>query len=103
MPAERARMYNASYIAPENAKEPYASPLFAPDALLEKFPDTLVISAGEDSLCAENEEFALRLGRAGVSVTMKRFTDSVHGFVINRCCQWEEALELICSFAKNRL
>ena len=103
MPPERARDYNKKYIAPEQSKEPYASPLFAPEEMLEYFPDTLIISAGEDRLSREDEEFGLRLARAGVAVTMKRFTASVHGFVINQMCEWEEAMELIRIFVKNHI
>ncbi len=103
MPAEQAKRYNEMYVAPELAKDPYVSPLFAPDALLEGFPNTLIITAGEDSLCNEAEEFALRLIRAGVYVSVQRFTDSVHGFIINRCCQWQEGIARIHSFLRSQL
>lgn len=98
MPAGQAQKYNAKYIEPAKAAEPYASPLYAPDELLEKFPPTLVITAGEDRLCEEGEEFALKLARAGVSVTLRRFTESIHGFVLNRMCEWKQGTELILSF-----
>lgn len=98
MPAERARDYNLKYVTPEQAAEMYASPVYAPAEVLKGFPDTLVISAGEDRLCREDEEFALKLARAGVTVTLRRFTASVHGFVINQMCEWEKAMELICRF-----
>lgn len=103
MPADRARNYNTKYIQPEQAKEPYASPIYAEPELLEHFPDTLIISAGEDSLCMEDEEFALRLIRAGVTVTARRFTRSVHGFVVNRMCEWEDAMELITRFVSEHI
>lgn len=103
MPAERQRDYNKKYISRDRAKEPYASPVYAPDELLEHFPDTLIITAGEDSLCREGEEFAMRLMRSGAAVTGKRFADSIHGFVINRMCQWEEAVELIENFVEWQL
>lgn len=103
MPAERAKMYNEKYIKPELAKDPYVSPLFASDALLEGFPDTLIITAGEDSLCDEAEEFALHLARAGVCVTLQRFTDSVHGFIINRCCQWQDGIARLHHFLRSQL
>lgn len=95
MPVERARDYNRKYIRPEQSKEPFASPVYAPSAMLERFPDTLVISAGEDSLGWEDEEFAVMLARSGVTVTLKRFVDSPHGFVMNRVAEWEKAMELI--------
>ncbi|MCD8124844.1 MAG: alpha/beta hydrolase, partial [Lachnospiraceae bacterium] len=103
MPAERAQAYNAKYIAPEKAEDPFVSPVYADPALLEHFPATLVISAGEDRLCEENELFAMKLAKAGVVVTSKRFTESIHGFVINRMCEWEQATELIFTFIAQRL
>lgn len=95
MPAERARNYNALYCAPEKAGDWRVSPLFAPDERLAAFPRTLVITAGEDSLAAEGEEFACRLARAGVEVTSKRFLNCVHGFFINRMDDWEGGIALI--------
>lgn len=103
MPAERAQMYNAKYISPEKADDPFVSPVFAESVMLENFPSTLVISAGEDSLCEENELFAMKLAQAGAEVTCKRFTESIHGFVINRMCQWEQATELIVDFIRHQL
>lgn len=103
MPAEQAQMYNAKYIKPEEAAEPYASPLYAPDELLERFPPTLVITAGEDRLCGEGEAFALKLARTGVPVTLQRFTESIHGFVLNRMCQWEKGTDLIFKFIGSQL
>ena len=103
MPADRARDYNQKYIAPEQAKEPYTSPVYAGPELLEHFPDTLIISAGEDSLCMEDEEFALHLIRAGVAVTARRYTRSVHGFVVNRMCEWEDAMELNTRFIRQHI
>lgn len=103
MSAERAQMYNAKYIAPEKADDPFVSPVFAEPVLLEKFPPTLVISAGEDRLCEEDEAFAMKLTQAGVEVTCRRFTDSIHGFVINRMCEWQKATELIFDFIQNQL
>ena len=98
MPAETARIYNAFYCEGEAAKNPYVSPLFAEEEQLRGFPETLIMSAGLDSLCFEDEEFAMKLSRAGVSVTCKRFTKSHHGFTINRMDEWEESLSLIEKF-----
>lgn len=103
MPAERAQMYNAKYIAPDKANDPFVSPVYAGLEMLDAFPPTLIISAGEDSLCEEDELFAMKLAQAGIEVTCKRFTDSIHGFVINRMCQWEAATELIFRFIEANL
>lgn len=103
MPAERARNYNALYCAPEKAGDWRVSPLFAPQERLSVFPRTLIITGGDDSLAAENEEFALRLARAGVEVTCKRFPGCVHGFFINRMDAWEDGITLIHRYLRNVL
>lgn len=95
MPAERARNYNALYCAPEMADDPQVSPVFAPTERLTAFPPTLVITAGDDSLAPEGEEFALHLARAGVETTCKRFSNCVHGFFINRMDAWEDGVALV--------
>lgn len=102
MPAEVAKTYNAFYCAGETAKDPYASPIFASEEQLKAFPETLIISGGLDSLCYEDEEFAMKLSRAGVTVTSRRFVSSHHGFTINRADEWKESQKLIEEFM-NRL
>jgi acetyl esterase len=47
---------------------------------LSKFPPTLVMTGGLDTLRLEGEQMAERLVKAGVKVTYKEFTDSDHGF-----------------------
>ncbi len=76
------------------------SPLYTDETLLKGFPRTLVISAGEDSLAAEDEEFASKLVHAGTEVTAKRFVGSRHGFTINRVDGHDEAFELFLYFLK---
>ena len=70
---------------------------------LATFPDTLILSAGLDTLCDEDEKFALRLAQNGVNVTLRRFRQSPHGFTINRMGEWEEAIALHQAFFKARL
>jgi acetyl esterase len=103
MPAEVAKTYNAFYCAGELAKDPYASPAFASEEQLKAFPDTLIMTGGRDSLCFEAEEFALRLSRAGVTVTSRRFVNSLHGFTINRTDEWEDGLKLIENFIETHI
>lgn len=103
MSPERARGYNALYCVPEKAGDWRVSPLFAPSERLAVFPQTLVITAAEDSLAAEDEEFALKLARAGVEVTCKRFAGCVHGFFINRMDAWEDGIALIHRYLRSVL
>jgi len=58
-----------------------ASPLLAKS--LEKLPETLVILAGFDPLCAEGEVYAKKLAEAGVKVTTHMYPGQPHGFVSN--------------------
>lgn len=103
MPIEVARAYNAFYCQPEAARNPYVSPVFAEEKQLAGFPDTLVISCGQDSLCCENEEFAMKLVKAGVTVTSRCFKNSRHGFVINRMDEWQSGLALMMRFIQEHM
>lgn len=92
--AEVGRLYNLFYCDAAQTADPLVSPLMASEEQLAAFPPALVLSAGLDKLREEDEQFALRLGAAGVPVTFRRFASSQHGFTINRGGQWREALEL---------
>lgn len=100
MPPDRAKLYNSFYCKPEEMKEVLVSPVFAEEIQLQYFPKTLFLIAGEDSLAAENREFALKLIKAGVDVRVKQFNESVHGFLTNRMCQWEDAMNVLLEFLK---
>ena len=63
----------------------------------------MIISAGMDSLCYEDEEFAAKLIQAGVTVTARRFMNSRHGFTVNRTDEWEDALSLTEDFIQRNL
>jgi acetyl esterase len=76
------------------------SPLLADDHT--RLPPALIITAGFDPLAEEGEDYALRLARSGVPVTLKRFPGQVHGFL-----GWGRvvpeaslAIEDICRFLK---
>lgn len=103
VPSERAKMYNSLYCEQEQAKAPYASPIFATEEQLQHFPPTMIFSCGLDRLRWEDEEFALKLVRSGVPVTARRFRESVHGFVINRMAEWEQGLEMLMEFVEKTL
>lgn len=96
--AEMGRMYNLFYTREHDPKEVLISPIFASQEQLADFPDALVLSAGKDKLCEEDEQFAARLAAAGVTVTARRFPRSQHGFTINRGGEWREALALHAAF-----
>lgn len=64
--------------------------MYAPERMLLRLPDTLVISAGE-TVCAEDEEFR-RLARSGVTVTLRLITwTAFTGLSLTCRCEWEAA------------
>ncbi len=103
IPVERARLYNLFYCDREQQKDPYCSPVYAPNEMLRGFPPSLFITAGSDDLCNEAEDFALRLARCGNEVTVKRFPDAIHAFTIKRLAGHEEACDLVCRFIRGEI
>lgn len=93
---ETERLYSRFYCDPESeaAKSIFASSVLAQPHQLAGFPDSLVISAGMDSLREETEQFARTLTEAGVHVEAHRISEAIHGFTVNRTEGWEKALSL---------
>lgn len=100
---EDANIYNASYCQKGEGKNPYASPVFAELSMLKHFPETLMITCQLDKLCREGERFASMLVEAGITVTCRRFVNSLHGFTVSRTDEWQGAMELIHRFIRQRL
>ncbi len=101
--AKMERQYLDFYLQPEEALSPLASPILASEEVLGTFPDCLVVSAGEDSLRDECEAFAHKLAASGVTVTLRRFRNSRHGFTINRVDEYQKALALHEQFILNHI
>lgn len=97
IPAERGRMFSLAYTDGnlDILKDPYCSPLLAPDEMLAGLPEALVISAGCDNFRFEDEQYAMRLVAAGVKVTAKRFLKSNHGFIVHCTEEWEAGQDLV--------
>lgn len=76
----KSRYFIDHYLrTPADADDPRASPLRA--ASLADLPPALIITAGLDPLLSEAEDYADRLGRAGVPVEYHRFDGWPHGFM----------------------
>jgi acetyl esterase len=59
-----------------------ASPSHATTEQLKGLPDALIITAENDVLRDEGEEFARQLSKAGVRVTATRYIGTIHDFVL---------------------
>ncbi len=86
---------------PAEAEDPYASPLKAES--LGNLPNTLVITAQNDPLRDEGENYAKALASAGVNVEHRRYQDA-HGFVgvAGPVANYYEAIEQITQWLKNK-
>lgn len=97
---ENAEIFDACY-RPEgmNAKDSAISPLWQPPEELTGMPDALVISAENDSLREEAEDYARTLMRAGVEVTGKRFPGKRHAFA----CSEADGQKYMIDYLKRKL
>jgi len=65
----------------EDALQPRASPLLAPDAAFRDLPPAYVVTAGYDPLRDMGKAYADRLTAAGVPVTYRCFETLIHNFL----------------------
>ena len=95
IPPETARLFDAAYRDIEDAWNPLVSPVLATSEMLEGFPPTLLVTASQDSLCSEAEEFADRVRAVGGQVDERHFDGMPHGFthMIDLPEYCEEALD----------
>lgn len=99
---KKSDFYNRMYLTcPEDKLDPLASPLLAPDSMLSQSPETLIIACGSDFFCDEDLAYGKRLAENGVTVTMKTFLDSSHGFLVQRRDEFRLAEKLFFRSLKN--
>ena len=75
-----ALMFDACYVDPAQARDPYVSPVYATQADLEGLPAALFILAGRDSLHDEGMKYYGMLKKAGVVTECHEYPDAPHGF-----------------------
>jgi len=98
IPPSMALMFNACYVDPAQAKDPYVSPVFATQAELEGLPPALFILAGKDSLHDEGLEYCEMLKAAEVLTECHDYPNAVHGFTYNSSADRTDALEKMVTF-----
>ncbi len=99
-----SRLFDRSYtLDRQAAKNPLISPVFATPQDLRSFPPTLMISATQDSLAAEEALFKERLEAAGVPVTYKLFQGEKHGFTLFKSVAADEAWGMMIDHLKRHL
>lgn len=99
-----SRLFDRSYTSDrEAAKDPLISPVFAAPEELRSFPPTLMISASQDSLAAEESVFKDKLASVGVAVTYKLFEGVKHGFTLLKGAAADEAWEMMADHLKRNL
>lgn len=102
IPPSMARIFNACYVDPARAREPSASPVFAPLADLRSQPPALVLLAGRDSLRDEGLRYGRMLESAGVAVELHEYPDAAHGFSLGRSADAVDALGKMTDFLRRR-
>ena len=70
IPPKMALMFNACYVDPAQAKDPYVSPVYATQEDLAGLPPALFILAGGDSLHDEGLKYCEMLKTAGGRVAI---------------------------------
>jgi acetyl esterase len=97
MSLERGLAFSILYFDGDESCEtnPYSSPSYATDEMLAALPPALIITAGRCDFRFEGEEYAARLARQGVEVTVKRFPGAGHGFIPHFQEGWDGAARLI--------
>ena len=74
--------WNAYIQDKEQIKNYYAQPLIAPNDVLNGLPKTLIITAENDVLRNEGEDFADKLNNANVDVACVRIIGAIHDFMM---------------------
>jgi len=80
IPPKMALMFDACYVDPTQARDPYVSPVYATREDLEGLPPALLILAGRDSLHDEGLKYCGMLRAAGVVTECSEYPNVPHGF-----------------------
>ena len=97
---QMAMLFNACYIDPVQAKDAYASPVYAAPEDLRDLPPALFILAGGDSLHDEGLKYCRMLESAGVQTERHEYPSAPHGFTYKPSADTVDAIEKMGAFLK---
>ncbi len=100
IPPSMALIFNACYVDPSQAREPYASPIYATREDLEGLPPALLILAGGDSLHDEGLKYCRMLEAAGVITECYDYPRAPHGFTYKRSADSVDARAKMAAFLR---
>ncbi len=98
-----ASIFDACYVDPSQAKDPYVSPVYASRQDLEDMPPALFILAGMDSLHDEGAKYCSMLKSAGVVTECCDYPDARHGFTYKPSPDAIDAWGKMAAFLKKYL
>jgi len=100
IPPNMALVFDASYVDPDQARDPFVSPVYAAPEDLAGLPPALFILAGRDSLHDEGLKYCGLLNAAGVVTECHEYPDAAHGFTYEPSKDTVDALEKMTAFLK---
>jgi acetyl esterase len=103
VPADMEMVFNACYVDPDQAKDPYVSPVYATHGELEGMPPALFILAGHDSLHDEGLKYCGMLNTAGVATECHEYPNTGHGFTYQASSDTSDAWAKMATFLKKYL
>jgi acetyl esterase len=103
VPPRMAMVFDACYVDPAQARDPYVSPVYATLEDLQGLPPALLILAGRDSLHDEGLQYGEMLKTAGVPTECHDYPNARHGFTLRSSADTTDAMGKMVSFLKRHL
>ncbi|MBN1877388.1 MAG: alpha/beta hydrolase [Anaerolineae bacterium] len=103
IPPRMALMFDACYVDPAQAKDPYVSPIYATQEDLKGLPPALLVLASMDSLHDEGLKYCEMLKTAGVVTECYEYPNALHGFTLSPSADTTNAIEKMVAFLRKYL
>ncbi|MCI1935214.1 MAG: alpha/beta hydrolase [Bifidobacteriaceae bacterium] len=96
----RAELFTEAYRRKVPLGDDLVSPVLLANSELENFPRLFLHTAANDPLAAEGERFARRVEGAGSHVTVRKYPDSEHGFMVRLAGRHRQAFDDVVADVK---